>query len=79
MGPVFAGKYAPSRMPKSSDSSITFTIGSVVRKPLKGLAFMAASVGATERFAKGLAVELAPIRVNLVSPGLVKTEVSQAI
>jgi NAD(P)-dependent dehydrogenase (short-subunit alcohol dehydrogenase family) len=79
MGPVFAGKYAPSRMPKSSESSIVFTIGSVVRKPLKGFAFLAAGAGATERFTKGLAVELAPIRVNVVSPGLVKTEVGQII
>jgi NAD(P)-dependent dehydrogenase (short-subunit alcohol dehydrogenase family) len=76
MGPIFAGKYAPSHMPKNANSSITLTIGSTVRKPAKGWAAVTAIAGATERFTKGLAVELAPIRVNVISPGLVKTEVS---
>ncbi|EIN04970.1 NAD(P)-binding protein [Punctularia strigosozonata HHB-11173 SS5] len=73
-GPIYAGKYAPPRMPKNSDSSITFTIGLATRKPPKGWALVTAVGGATERFTKGLAVEIAPIRVNVVSPGLVITE-----
>ncbi|EIN04903.1 short chain dehydrogenase [Punctularia strigosozonata HHB-11173 SS5] len=79
LGPIYAGKYAPSRMPKSSDSSIILTCGSVSRKPSKGMAIGAAVSGATERFAKGLAVELAPIRVNAVSPGAVQTELWDAL
>ncbi|EIN04984.1 short-chain dehydrogenase/reductase SDR, partial [Punctularia strigosozonata HHB-11173 SS5] len=73
-GPIYAGKYATPRMPKNSDSSITFTIGLATRKPPKGWALVTAVGGATERFTKGLAVEIAPIRVNVVSPGLVITE-----
>ncbi|EIN09669.1 short-chain dehydrogenase/reductase SDR [Punctularia strigosozonata HHB-11173 SS5] len=74
MGPIYAGKYAPARMPKTASSSITFTSGVASRKPPKGWALPAAIIGATERFTKGLAVQVAPIRANIVSPGLVITE-----
>jgi NAD(P)-dependent dehydrogenase (short-subunit alcohol dehydrogenase family) len=77
-GPLYAGKHAPRRMPQSAGSSITLTIGAVVRKPAKGWALIAAVMGATERLAKGLAVQLAPIRVNVVSPGFIRTEVRPA-
>ena len=33
-------------------------------------------MGAVESITRGLAVDLAPIRVNAISPGYVKTEVS---
>lgn len=36
---------------------------------------MAAVTGAADALTRGLAVDLAPTRVNVVSPGVVKTEV----
>lgn len=53
------------------EGSITLTSGVAAKKHFDG--FMAASVmnAATEAMAKSLAVEMAPIRVNVVSPGFV--------
>lgn len=55
--------------------SITLTVGSVVAKPRKSWSLAAGLMGAVDSLTRGLAVDLAPIRVNVVSPGLVKTEV----
>ena len=50
--------------------------GAVVVRPVKGWTLGAALTGAVDSFTRALAVDIAPIRVNVVSPGLVKTEVS---
>ncbi|KAH8112589.1 short-chain dehydrogenase/reductase SDR [Phellopilus nigrolimitatus] len=54
--------------------SITLTIGSVIAKPHPSWSLMAGVIGAVDSLTRGLAVDLAPVRVNVVSPGLVKTE-----
>ncbi|EJD02541.1 NAD-binding protein [Fomitiporia mediterranea MF3/22] len=54
--------------------SITLTIGAVIAKPSKGWSLVAGIMGAADSLTRGLAVDLAPIRVNVVGPGLVKTE-----
>lgn len=54
--------------------SITFTIGSVVAKPAKNWTFIAGGAGALDAAMRGLAVDLAPIRVNTVAPGAVLTD-----
>jgi len=56
-------------MPKSADSSIVLTTGTVINRPMKG--WGAAIVGpacAVEGLTRGLAVDLAPIRVNAIGP-----------
>lgn len=53
--------------------SIVLTSGIASARPLKGWTIAASICGAMEGFARALAVELAPIRVNIVSPGLVRT------
>lgn len=55
--------------------SITLTGGLLAHRPMKGQAMSSAVTGAVEHLAKGLAVDLAPIRVNLVVPGLIATDV----
>lgn len=52
-----------------------FPIGSVLTQPHKGWSLMSGVVGSVDSLTRGLAVDLAPIRVNVVSPGMVKTEV----
>ncbi|KAH8115684.1 short-chain dehydrogenase/reductase SDR [Phellopilus nigrolimitatus] len=58
----------------SEGGSITLTIGQSLIKPRNGWPLIAGIVGAVDGLTRGLAVDLAPIRVNVVSPGLVDTE-----
>jgi NAD(P)-dependent dehydrogenase (short-subunit alcohol dehydrogenase family) len=54
--------------------SIVLSSGGAAVRPSPGWALAAAATGAVEAFARALAVELAPIRVNVVRPGVVRTE-----
>lgn len=53
--------------------SITLTGGIANQRPGKGWSLGASICGAMDGFMRAMAVELAPIRVNLVSPGVVRT------
>ncbi|HTH52832.1 MAG TPA: SDR family oxidoreductase [Edaphobacter sp.] len=53
--------------------SITLTNGIVAIRPWKGWALTSAIAGAVESLTRGLALDLAPIRVNAVCAGVVKT------
>jgi NAD(P)-dependent dehydrogenase (short-subunit alcohol dehydrogenase family) len=59
----------------AAGGSITLTDGMVAHRPNKGSYLSTAMAGALEHLVRGLAVELAPIRVNAVCPGLIRTEV----
>jgi NAD(P)-dependent dehydrogenase (short-subunit alcohol dehydrogenase family) len=54
--------------------SITLTGGSAGTRPHAGWAVAASLCGAMEALARALAVELAPVRVNIVVPGFVDTD-----
>ena len=70
-GYFFCAKYAAPHL--NSDGSILFTIGGAARSAIPGTAGVAAVNGAIMCMAFTLAKELAPIRVNILSPGLVDT------
>jgi NAD(P)-dependent dehydrogenase (short-subunit alcohol dehydrogenase family) len=53
--------------------SITLTTGIAGQRPGPGWAVAASICGAVESLTRALAVELAPIRVNAVSPGVVRS------
>ena len=53
--------------------SITLTTGIAGRRPRPGWAVAASICGAVESLTRALAIELAPIRVNAVSPGVVRS------
>jgi NAD(P)-dependent dehydrogenase (short-subunit alcohol dehydrogenase family) len=57
-----------------SGGSITLTNGVAGLRPQKGWTIAASICGAMEALTRALAMELAPIRVNAVCPGVVKTE-----
>ncbi len=57
--------------------SIVLTTGIAGLRPRKGWAFGASVCGAVDALTRALAVELAPIRVNAVSPGVVRTNLWQ--
>jgi NAD(P)-dependent dehydrogenase (short-subunit alcohol dehydrogenase family) len=54
--------------------SITLTGGMLAHRPMKGAPIPTAVAGAVEHLVRGLAMDLAPIRVNAVCPGIVLTE-----
>ncbi|MGW0195855.1 SDR family oxidoreductase [Nonomuraea sp. NPDC003201] len=56
------------------EGSITFVTAASAGAALPGIATLAAVNGAIEAAVPGLAVELAPIRVNAVSPGVIDTD-----
>jgi NAD(P)-dependent dehydrogenase (short-subunit alcohol dehydrogenase family) len=56
-----------------SGGSIVLTSSTVPRRPPIGFSIGASISSAVEAFARALAVELAPVRVNVVAPGIVRT------
>ncbi|HSZ52124.1 MAG TPA: SDR family oxidoreductase [Caulobacteraceae bacterium] len=71
-GPLLCIQRAQARL--SPNGSITLTDGLLAHHPQKGAPLSAALGGAIEHLARGLAADLAPIRVNAVCPGLILTE-----
>ncbi|MET9408513.1 SDR family oxidoreductase [Streptomyces sp. NPDC002935] len=54
--------------------SVVLTTGTAGRRPMPGTSVAASLCGAMESLTRALALELAPVRVNVVSPGVVRTE-----
>ena len=74
MDSKFWGLYTAARYARIRPrGSMTFFSGILSRRPSPGLASLAAINAAVEALGRALAVELAPIRVNVVSPGLIDT------
>src|SRR3989441_8407744 len=72
-----AVKYASPHIRK--DGSIVLTTGVAGQRPHKGWTVAASVCGTLEALTRALAVELAPIRVNAVSPGVVRTNLWQSM
>lgn len=72
-GQYHAAKYGVPRI--RSGGSITFFAGIWSQRPIPGGSVVAAINSAIEGLTRALAVELAPIRVNAVSPGIVDTPI----
>jgi len=68
---LFAAKHAAARI--RPGGSIIFMSGTASLRPLEAAAAASASCGAVEAFARALAVDLAPVRVNAIRPGFVDT------
>jgi NAD(P)-dependent dehydrogenase (short-subunit alcohol dehydrogenase family) len=70
-GAITAVKHAAPRL--RPEGSIVLTSGTIGVRPAPGAALAAGGAGAIEGLTRGLAVELAPIRVNAVRPGVIRT------
>ena len=79
LAPVMIAKHAGGRVAASPDASFTITGGVNAHKPAPGWAVAAADGGRNEALVRGLAVDLAPLRANLVAPGAVDTELLQRL
>ena len=73
-GPLFVGKHAPQFMTPGPASSITLTNGVVSQKPNKGWSLIAGYSAGLPGMARNLSLDIAPLRVNVVEPGAVLTE-----
>jgi NAD(P)-dependent dehydrogenase (short-subunit alcohol dehydrogenase family) len=72
-GPLLLAKYGAPML--SATGSITFTSGIAAYRPSARGSVVAAVNAALEGLVRALAIELAPIRVNAVSPGWVDTPI----
>ncbi len=70
-----AVKYGSRNIRKGG--SIVLTTGIAGQRPRKGWVVAASVCGTIEALTRALALELAPIRVNAVSPGIVRTNLWQ--
>ncbi|VWC88491.1 short-chain dehydrogenase [Burkholderia aenigmatica] len=75
-GPVYAIRAALPLMPATG--SIVLTGGQLSDRPAQGVSVIAAAVRGVEALAQSLALELKPIRVNVVAPGFVETPLYDA-
>lgn len=73
-GPLLVAKHAPQYMNPGPASSIVLTTGSVSERPRPNWAIVGSFATGLQGMCRGLALDLAPLRVNLVSPGAVDTE-----
>ncbi|NUR63518.1 MAG: SDR family oxidoreductase [Catenulispora sp.] len=74
-GAILTAKHAAIR----PGGSLTFVSGIAAYRPLPGGSIVAAANGALASLTAALALELAPVRVNTVSPGWVDTPIWDAI
>lgn len=76
----FWGAYRLTRAAKiGHGGSLTFTSGFLSQRPKAGAAIQGAINAGLEGLTRGLALEFAPVRVNCISPGLVKTEMYETL
>ncbi|MFI7143000.1 SDR family oxidoreductase [Streptomyces massasporeus] len=68
-GPLFLAKHLAGQA--GEDGSFTFFSGVAAWRPASGGTVMATTNGALAFLVQALAVEIAPVRVNAVSPGIV--------
>jgi NAD(P)-dependent dehydrogenase (short-subunit alcohol dehydrogenase family) len=74
MNSKFWGAYRVARAAKiNAGGSLTFVSGFLAIRPNKMSVLQGAINAALEALSRGLALELAPVRVNTVSPGLIET------
>lgn len=72
-GQYRAVKYAAPHLDK--DGAIVLMSGAYSARPVPGATSLAAVQAGIEGLARGLAIDLAPIRVNVISPGLTDTPI----
>jgi NAD(P)-dependent dehydrogenase (short-subunit alcohol dehydrogenase family) len=76
-GPLLLAKHFAGKL--ASGGSFLFMSGATALKPTPGMLAVAATNAAVDAITAGLAVELAPLRVNAIAPGTVDTGAYDAL
>ncbi|CAG9955892.1 unnamed protein product [Clonostachys rosea f. rosea IK726] len=71
---IFLAKLLPKYVVSHSSSSLTFSSGSKSKRPDPNWSIISSLGGALEGAVRGFAMDLKPIRVNLIELGIVETE-----
>lgn len=74
IAPLLLGKFLPKYLEQSYRSSYILTTGSISEKPVKDWSVIAGYAAGLHGMVRNLALDLRPVRVNGVSPGVVNTE-----
>lgn len=79
LAPLFFAKAFASRGVHDAEAhpSLTFVSSIAAQKAEKGIVAYGASKAALDQAVRGLALELAPLRVNAVAPGFLQTEMTE--
>ncbi|HWI72348.1 MAG TPA: SDR family oxidoreductase [Baekduia sp.] len=75
--PIHIARELAGKLP--AGGSLLFVSGTGARRPGVGLGLMTAVTMATPALIANLAIEIAPIRVNLIAPGFVATPLSASL
>ncbi|KAJ5892660.1 hypothetical protein N7504_009351 [Penicillium tannophilum] len=78
-GILMLAKHAPAYMEAGPHASITLTTGSLLFKPFERFVTRIGLSGAIDATARALSITLAPLRLNVVAPGSVDTELLQSM
>ncbi len=76
-GPLLPAKHFAGKL--AAGGSFLFMSGATALKPASGMLAVAATNAAVDAITAGLAVELAPIRVNAIAPGTIDTRAYDAL
>ncbi|PLB45076.1 NAD(P)-binding protein [Aspergillus steynii IBT 23096] len=74
VAPILTAKVGSRYLAPGPESSITLTTGAGFERPYPDWTVMAGYLGGMVSVARNLALDLKPVRVNAVSPGVVDTE-----
>ena len=72
--PLIVAKVGSRYLSAGPQASITLTTGAVSEKPIAGWSVVGSYASGLHAMTRGLALDLKPVRVNLISPGAVDTE-----
>lgn len=75
--PLLIAKYMQPHLPSplTADTSLTLTGGGVAERPIANWTIIASYTAGLQGMTRSLAFDLKPVRVNLIQPGAVDTEI----